>query len=241
MGLDRSRVGDGGHGENLGLVPGPPAAPAKPRKAAAAGPGVKRQAAILAFIGASGSGKSRSIRAAVEKGRPRRLVIWDPMDEYGDLAPRMATLAATFEAAARGYRARYVPPGGPGQWGKLFEAFCIGAYAVGGKTGDLWVIVEELADVTTASHAPAAWARISRSGRHKGLTVLAATQRPATVDKSFLGNASRVRCFRLNWATDVRVMAALLGVPDDELMRLTPGQWIDRDLLTGRLDRGALP
>jgi len=50
-----------------------------------------------------------------------------------------------------------------------------------------------------------------------------------------------VRCFRLNWATDVRVMAALLGVPDDELMRLTPGQWIDRDLLTGRLDRGALP
>lgn len=177
----------------------------------------------------------------MERGKPRRLVIWDPMDEYGDLAPRMATLAATFEAVARGYRARYVPAGGPGQWERAFGAFCSGAYAVGGATGGLWVIVEELADVTTASHAPPAWARISRSGRHKGLTVLAATQRPATVDKSFLGNCSRVRCFRLNWETDVRVMARLLAVADADIARLTPGQWIERDLLTGITRRGALP
>lgn len=225
------------------LVPELPAAPgAKPpaRKPKAGGPGVKRHAAIEAYIGASGSGKSRSMRARVQAANPRRMVIWDPMDEYAEIAPRMGSLVATFQAAAQGYRARYVPAGGP-PYKTQFSAFCAAAYALGGKVGELWVIVEELADVTGPSYAPGHWARMTRSGRHQGLTILAATQRPATVDKSFLGNASMVRCFRLNWATDVKVMAGLLMVSDRELVALTPGQWVQRDMRTGALQRGVLP
>ncbi|MFO0255639.1 MAG: hypothetical protein ACK52V_16130 [Betaproteobacteria bacterium] len=228
-------------------VPGVPSAPAAldgaggatpaPAPKPAAGPGVRNNAAILGFIGASGSGKSRSIRAHLERAKPRRLVLWDPMDEYADLAQAQPTLVATFASVARGVPARYVPRGGMDTWAQQFGAFCAGAYQLGRMT----VVIEELADVTQPAFAPPAWARCTRSGRHQGLVILAASQRPASIDKSFLGNCSRVRCFRLNWTGDVRVMAGILGTPPEELQRLVPGQWVERDLLTGEIRRGSLP
>lgn len=162
------------------------------------------------------------------------------MNEYADLAAQVGSIEAAINAVARGYRARYVPPGGPGQWARAFGAFCAAAYDLAPRVGGLWVVVEELADVTTASHAPPAWARITRSGRHRGITLLAATQRPATVDKSFLGNASLIRCFRLNWRTDTRILAAVLAVQESELIALKPGQWVERNMLTGMVTRGCL-
>ena len=117
-----------------------------------------------------------------------------------------------------------------------FDIFCTLAYAA----GSLYLVCEELSDVTQAGWAPAGWSMISRKGRHKGLTVIGLTQRPAAVDKHFFGNANRVRCGRLNYEADVRTMANVLRVSPDEIGNLKPLEWIERDMSSGEVTRGTL-
>lgn len=209
-----------------------------PPPVTAPGPGVKHRAQIFAYIGASGSGKSRSMRAEVQRANPRRLVIWDPMNEYAEIAPQFPTLSALFASLAGGKgRGRYVPRGGMGEWAPQFAAFCSASYAMEGGT----VMVEEISNVTQPSYAPPNWSRLCSSGRHRGLTVMAATQRPSMVDKTFLGNCSKVRCFRLNWRTDLMVMANVLGCKVADLTGMKPGEWVEKDMLTGEIRFGSLP
>ncbi|MBL4815065.1 MAG: hypothetical protein JKY74_06235 [Shewanella sp.] len=40
---------------------------------------------IRAVYGGSGSVKSSYVKAELKKMKPKRLIIWDPVDEYGDL------------------------------------------------------------------------------------------------------------------------------------------------------------
>lgn len=45
-----------------------------------------RNADIRAVCGGSGSVKSSDVKAEFKKLEPKRLIIWDPVDEYSDLA-----------------------------------------------------------------------------------------------------------------------------------------------------------
>lgn len=81
--------------------------------------------------------------------------------------------------------------------------------------------------MTTASHAPPAWRRITTQGRHAGLHVLGAAQRPTLIDKTFLANCTRVRCFQLGYESDIQTMAKEVRAPAELLAGLvtrdTPG------------------
>lgn len=195
-------------------------------------------ASISAYIGATGSGKSRSMKAAVLQARPSRVLWWDPNNEYKREAARAHSLeTAARHLAGKGGSVRYVPKGAPSAWEAQFEAVCQIAWSL----GPIALVVDELADVTTASHAPDWWSRLSRRGRHQGVSIFAASQRPASCDKDFLGNCSRVRVFRLNHLRDVQVMAGIVGARADELQGLGRGEWIERDMISGTVTRGALP
>jgi hypothetical protein len=179
---------------------------------------VTNRAQIEAYIGASGSGKGVSIKARLAELQPKRLLIWDPRDEYGAHAMPYRTLgslvAAWQKAGAKGpCRARYVP----GADVKLPEAFAI-VCKLAFACGNLVLLAEELSDVTKPSHAPPAWRQINTQGRHKGLIVLGAAQRPALIDKTFLGNCTRIRCGGLVYAADRKAMAAALDC-DVDLIR----------------------
>lgn len=202
---------------------------------------------IDAYIGASGSGKGVSINAALLELRPARLLIWDPRDEYGKHAPGFRSLpalvAAFGRAGAKPIRARYVP----GSAVKLADAFAL-VCALAFEAGALVFLAEELSDTTTASHAPAAWRRVITQGRHRGLHIIGAAQRPALIDKTFLGNATYIRCFTLRYRDDRAAMSRALDVPEARVQALqtveagnvTRIAYVERDFRAGMLRDGVI-
>ncbi len=196
------------------------------------------RASIVAAIGATGSGKSAWIKQGIARAKPKRLLIWDPQGEYGEFGDVYSDRAALLDhvAHAKAFRVVYRPGDKLSTYKPRFAWFCKLAYALGNAT----VILEELADVTEPSWAPDDWSVITRKGRHKGLRVIAASQRPASVDKDFFGNCTLIHCGRLNYGGDVKCMARVLGVPDAELLALPELAYIERDMQSGELRRDAL-
>lgn len=173
---------------------------------------VANRAQIEAYIGASGSGKGVSIKRRLSELKPPRLLIWDARAEYGAQAQGVNDLGELVRHVARAgagpFRLRYVP----GPRVKLPEAFGI-VCRLAFQAGGLLFLAEELSDVTTAGWAPPAWRQITTQGRHRGLHVLGAAQRPSLIDKTFLGNCTLIRCGALGYEADRRAMALELDAP----------------------------
>lgn len=196
------------------------------------------KAEIVAALGGSGSGKSAFIKKTLAKSKPKRLLIWDTMDEYGDFAECVPSLEAIRLKlkASKAFALRYVPTGDDKQRIARFNVFCRMAFVVGNVT----MVVEELQSVTKPSWAPAGWSDCTLRGRHKGMRIYGASQRPASVDKNFFSNATMIRSGRLNFADDVRVMANVLQVSMQDISALKPLDYIQRDTATGKVERGRL-
>lgn len=198
---------------------------------------------IRAYIGATGSGKGVSIREHLQAEKPSRLLVWDPLGEYGQFAARETQLASVALAMkAPAFRVSYWPGNDPRQYAGRFAVFCRAAFAA----GNLTMLVEELADVTSASHAPLEWRRCTTQGRHRGLRIVAASQRPAQVDKQFLGGCTYIRCFTLRYPADRAAMAGAMDVPASEISSLTTVEttrgteitYLERDFREGKTTRG---
>jgi hypothetical protein len=208
--------------------------------------GSKNQANIIAVMGASGSGKSAWIKQQLRAGKPRGLLVWDPQDEFDEFGRPVSNMRelvqAVKEAHADGYRLVYKPGMAFSTYGGKFDVFCQLAYMAAGGC----VVVDELGDVTEPSRAPDGWSILSRKGRHQGITLFGAAQRPANIDKDFIGNSTLVHCSRLGYANDIKVMATALCVPPGEIADMradeTTGDfdWIERAQKTGAVRRGKL-
>lgn len=172
---------------------------------------VRNEPRIEAYVGASGSGKGVSLGKRLAELRPSRLLIWDPRNEYGKHAPAYTSLqalvAAFAKAGAGPIKARFVA-GDSVSLEKQFAIVCRLAF----DAGNLVFLAEELSDVTSASQAPPAWRKCITQGRHQGLHVMAAAQRPALIDKTLLGNCTYIRCFTLRYEDDRRAMAKAMDV-----------------------------
>lgn len=199
----------------------------------------EKLAFIGAFFGSSGSGKSAAVKQWLDQYTgARRLFIWDTMDEYGAYAKRCNALTAVLELSKQSeFAVRYVPGGAAGtKLADRFDTFCAIAYAA----GDCALVVEELQTVTQPGRAPAAWSDCTLRGRHKGLRVIGVSQRPASVDKNFYSNATLVRTGRLNFVDDVRCMANILGVPDEQIAGMKPLEYVERHMANGQVSTGTL-
>ncbi|MFZ4756700.1 MAG: hypothetical protein ACOYLX_00870 [Burkholderiaceae bacterium] len=199
-------------------------------------PGSSGQANIRAYLGGSGTGKTASVRAYIRSRKPARLLVWDPLDEHGAMAERAPTLRdlVRLSTAAR-WRLRYVPTGAASTTERQFEVFCMVAWRSVGAV----VYVEELGQVTTPSKAPPAWSKLCAAGRHQSLTIIGSAQRPAMIDKTFLGNATLIRTtggFR--YQADGATVAQVLRIPLDEVDELPPLHYVERDFVAGTLHRG---
>lgn len=205
---------------------------------------------IRVYVGTTGAGKGVSVREYLAKTKPKRLLVWDPLGEYG-----FACKVVTGDVAAVGKALKAAGDTGPfsiafwpgadsAKYADKFALFCRMAWSAGNAE----VLVEELSDVTTASHAPQPWARMIRQGRHRGLRLVGCTQRPAKVDKDFLGNYTYVRVFMLGWPDDVSIMSKLVRAPfaDVEALLTIEGpketviQYIERDKATGKTTSGTI-
>lgn len=199
----------------------------------------KNKANIVAVLGASGSGKSTFVKRAIEKAS--RLIVFDPMHEYGKLGRVTTTtadlLALMRAAGPRGpVRAIFQPCMDPKIRVQQFETVCAIAHAA----GNLTLVAEELKFVTQPGRAPMRWAQVTLTGRHKGLRVIGTSQRPASIDKDFLGNATLIRTGCLTYPEDIRAVAKAMQVPEAEIAALKPLDWIEKEKSTGKKLSGRL-
>lgn len=199
------------------------------------------KASITAVFGASGSGKSTYAKRRIKAEKPGRLLIWDPQGEYADSGTVTHSLADVLnQIGAAGKRGRfafvYQPKGSTAAWKEQFNVFCKIAYAAGG----VFMVAEELADVTQPAWAPEGWGIVTRKGRHTGMKVIGLSQRPASIDKHFFGNATAVRTGRLNFESDVKTIANVTGQSADSIRGLMPLEWIEKDMQTGKISNGTI-
>ena len=195
-------------------------------------------ASLDAIFGAQQSGKSALMKIATAIAKPARLMIWDPKREYRAFGTATESLKAMVNGALHGPRFRIVfqPALSRKEMRPQFDLFC----KVANHVRDCAIVVDELADVTEPGWAPEGWEIVTRQGRHAGLVIMGASQRPADVDKSFYGNATRVAVFRLQAEGDVDRMAKLIRRPRDEITRLAPLEYLDLDVRSGAVAKKKL-
>lgn len=193
-------------------------------------------AEVIAVIGATGSGKGVYIKNYALKKSDKRLLIWDYMREYSpfvDLSTE--TLRPVIGALKQAqFRAAFLPSFDDAVRKQQFDLFCKAAV----HAGDVRLVVEELSFVTSPSFAPAGWKMVSSVGRHKGLRVIGASQRPAQVDKAFWSNCTEIHCGFLNYEEDQKTMAKVLGVTIGDIQALEPLQYIHKNVRTKEIKTG---
>ncbi|KVC68550.1 hypothetical protein WT10_32725 [Burkholderia stagnalis] len=208
-------------------------------KAATPAYGVEAKAHIEAVLGVTGTGKSSYVKGLLERAKPKRLIVFDPEGEwgaFGTVVHRVSDVLEGFKAAhpASPCRAVFVPSPDPATAVKQFDAICRIAFAAERLT----FIVDELKMVTTPSRSPVGWGMLTGRGRKRGIVIYGLSQRPASIDKDFLGNCNFVRTGRLTYDTDIVTVAKTLRVPPDDVASLPDLAWIRRDMATGETTRG---
>jgi hypothetical protein len=202
---------------------------------------------FVGILGTTGCGKTTELKrqlARLPARNTRRTIIWSPKeihDRYADLYPGSVTLRSVAEVLAKvkaagksnGFHIVFVPTLDQKRDMAMFDVLCKIALAA----GNLTFIVEELHTATLASNAVHGWRKVNFMGRASGVYVFGLSQRPASVDKAFLGSLSFLHVGRLPYPADQKAAAEALGVPREEVAALTGYQAIQRDFLTGKLKR----
>jgi len=193
---------------------------------------------LVAVIGARKTRKTTQVKDWLKKTPPRRLLIWDPIggvqfgyDAVGTVFDDRTKLIDY--VGARPSFAVVFHPGKLSTYEEKFNWFCL----LASELKNLTVVVDELADVTSPSWAPDAWREITRKGGNYGIASFGITQRPAEVDKTFLGNCSFIHCRRCNDEASIRTMAGYLRLPYADVAALTGYEFYERNMDTGQVRR----
>lgn len=199
-------------------------------------PKPKRQRDSVVFVsGARGSGKSSWLKQYARGFG--RVLVWDPMHEYAEafgVAP-VGSLSALVEA--KGAPICVFAPDDPALVSaKSFDFFCLVAWTRGAGL----VLVDELATVTHAGKALGWWGRLIREGRHRQIEIAGAAQRPAEIDKTIIGNATRLVVFRLGRMRDRALMAEELDIDRAQIDALQPLEFLDADRLSHKVTRSRI-
>lgn len=199
---------------------------------------------IMLIAGSSQTGKTSGLEA--EMLRTRRALVWDYQGQFAELpgfvrvrdAAHLHQIATTHSGPGKfSYVAR-------GELARQFDGFCRAAHFWGEYLGACHVVAEELSTVTNPSKAPSGWGDLVRMTAKYGLHITAITQRPAESDKTVLGNAHVIRCYRMTRAQDREYMAAEMGMTADQRARfvaLPNYEYAELDTRTGRLRFGKNP
>lgn len=207
------------------------------------GKGNANAATIVAIMGASGSGKTSELRRRLGKRKRRRTIIWSPkeaIDNYaalygGTVCTTAGQVLELLKAAGKGevhivFKPRLVRAVDEAQFGAVCQMAMLAR--------NITFIADELHTVTRPTWAPDGWRKLVMMGRGYGAEVFGLSQRPASIDKDFLGNVSAVHVRRLAYEADAKAVASALAVPHREVLALTGYQWIERNMDTGQITRG---
>lgn len=170
--------------------------------------------------GASGSGKSAYVKQVIKP--LKRVVVFDPMDEYAtlgfDLVSTVPEVQQIMRQKWRDFRIAIVPyPGFEPRTLNLLSSLLLRAQDPYRRTGhgdNLTLVVEEMNLGFPLGGAGKAkrFAEICSRGRHYGIEVYGLSQRIAEVDTRFRGNCLTTIALRQQGKNDVQAAADALGV-----------------------------
>lgn len=206
--------------------------------------GNAQQAQFVAIIGATGCGKSTELKKRLGVKKRPRTIIWSPkeaLDNYAGYFPGSAVVSTVSQALqivqaagkTGGFHIVFVPTLNQKKDTAMFDVVCKIALAAGRLT----LVVEELHSVTEASRAPDGWRKINFMGRGFGVHVFGLSQRPASVDKAFMGSLSFIHVGRLPHPPDQKAVAEIIGIDRSEIAALSGYQAIQKDMITGKVTR----
>lgn len=207
--------------------------------------GNNQVAEIHAVMGSSGGGKTTHAKSRIMKKRRRRTIVWspkEPVDNYASWWPGSVVCTTAAEvlevvkaAGARGEFHIVFRPTLRRQVDEAqFNVVCLIALAA----KQLLFVVDELHTVTKATHSVDGWGKLVMMGRGYGIEIWGMSQRPASMDKDFLGNASTIHTRRLSYPEDAKTVARSLGVKPVDVAELSGYMWIERNNQTGKVTRG---
>lgn len=196
-----------------------------------------------AAFGATATGKTAWVVQQLKKLKPKRLMVWDPKhdDKLQGIGTGYTNWAEFVRACtAKTFQARYLMSHEHNQH-EQFAAFCELAW----REGNVVMFVDELAEVTKASHAPSGWRKIVNVGRsydqgRKSISVIGASQTPTEVDKSFLNNCDLIHTGRLGNVAAAKTFAQQWGIPVTEITNLPPLHWLEKRDISPEIVRGVL-
>jgi hypothetical protein len=195
------------------------------------------EANIYGVMGSTGSGKSAWVKQALFKKSLSRVAIWDFKREYGVEYADLITenLGQAIRALARkNFRVAFRPSFNRKTRVAQFNVWCKAVW----QAKNTFCLVEELAMVTTAQHAPEGWQQLTCTGRSEGITIIGLSQRPAQVDKDFFDNCTELHCGYLSGKKSRQVMADELGVTEQEIKDLRPLEYVHKMLRTKEISYG---
>lgn len=202
------------------------------------------EAIFVGILGTTGCGKTTELKKRLAKKKRSRTFIWspkEPLDNYaalyaGSVVVRKASevLDLLAKAGKRGsFHIVFQPTLDQGRDMALFDVVCKMLLAA----GNLTFVVDELHSVTQPGNAPHGWRKINFMGRGYGIEVFGLSQRPASVDKAFMGALSFIHVGRLPHPPDQKSCAEVLGVDRAEVAALSGYQAIQKDMQTGKITR----
>lgn len=202
------------------------------------------EARFIGIFGTTGCGKTFELRRRLAKPKRRRTLVWSPkeaIDNYaalyeGSVIVRSASevLEVLRKAGKRGeFHMVFVPTLNRKRDEALFSIVCAMLMAA----GNLTLIVDELHTVTKPTQAPDGWTKLNFMGRGYGVEVFGLSQRPASVDKSFIGSLSTLVVKRLSYPEDQVTLSKALRVPYEEVAALTGYEFIEKNMVTGEITK----
>lgn len=174
------------------------------------------------YIAMSGFGKSQALKNILPS-RGVRVVLWDPDNDHkaNHYSTKKEFVAALISAvkSGRGFRI-----GWDGQVDvETFEWWCSVVWSLLDGHKELFIVVEELADVSgSTGKASEMWGQVNRKCRKYGGVLHWTTQRSQEVSKTAYAQAAIKYIGYPNNGSKVKDLAELIGVTAADLKSLKP-------------------